>query len=98
MPAVYDRATGERIGQLKPEDYLTYVTEVGEYVMTEYVSSQTGERYGLLLNENLEILAELPELCDVLADGRLVFDDGKGNLRQSQMYSVEELLELAERY
>ena len=98
VPAVYDRATGERIGQLKPEDYLTYVTEVGEYVMTEYVSSQTGERYGLLLNENLEILAELPELCDVLADGRLVFDDGKGNLRQSQMYSVEELLELAERY
>ena len=69
-----------------------------EYVMTEYVSAQTGERYGLLLNENLEVLGRLPGLCDVFEDGRLIFDDGKGHLRQSHIYSAEELLALAEQY
>ena len=39
------------------------MTEVGEYILTEYVRAD-GERYGLLLDQNLEILADLPDLCD----------------------------------
>ena len=66
--------------------------------MTEYISAETGERYGLLLNENLEVLAELPGLCDAFEDGRLIFDDRKGGLRQSHFYSTEELLALGENY
>jgi len=96
-PVVYDRETGEQLGELEPEDYLTYVTQVGEYVVTEYTPSEANGqgRYGLLLNEDLEVLAKLPGLCDVFEDGRLIFDDGKGNLRQSRIHSTEELLALA---
>ena len=96
-PEVYDRETGEKIGELSPEDYLTYVTQVGDYVMTEYLSAQTGDRYGLLLNDNLETLARLPDLCDVFEDGKLIFDDGMGNLRQSHIHSADEILDLAEK-
>ena len=94
-PVAYDRETGEMIRELEPNAYLTYVTQVGEYVITEYISAQ-GERYGLLLDENCETLAELPELCDILPDGTLVFDDMMGTLRTSRIYSLQELLTLAE--
>ena len=93
-PVVYDRETGQQLRELEPNDYLAYVTQVGEYVITEYVTSQ-GTRYGLLLDENCETLARLPNLCDILPDGTLLFDDMRGNLRQSRIYSIQELLALA---
>ena len=79
---------------MEKDDYLTYVTQVEDYVVTEYITAQ-GERYGLLLDGNCETLARLPDLCDILPDGRLVFDDMRGNLRQSHIYSLEELEALA---
>lgn len=54
--------------ELEPDAYLTYVTQVGDYVVTEYISAQ-GQRYGLLLDGQCRTLAELPGLCDILADG-----------------------------
>ncbi len=93
-PVVYDRETGRRLRELERNDYLAYVTQAGEYVITEYVTSQ-GARYGLLLDENCETLARLPNLCDILPDGTLLFDDMRGNLRQSRIYSIQELLALA---
>ena len=93
-PAVYDKATGEEVGSLESDAYLTYVTQVGEYIITEYMTTQGG-RYGLLLNDNLEILARLPNLCDITPDGRLLFDDMRGNLRQCRIYSLQELYALA---
>lgn len=93
-PVAYDRVTGELIRELESDAYLTYVTEVDGYIITEYMTTQ-GERYGLLLNENLDTLAKLPNLCDITADGRLIFDDMRGNLRQSRIYSLQELLALA---
>ena len=93
-PEVFDRESGEKIGELEQDAYLTYVTQVGDLVITEYVSA-TGERYGLLLNENLETLAKLPDLCDIV-DGELIFDYPSGVLRRSRMYSLQELLALAE--
>ena len=95
-PVAYDRETGQMLRELEADDYLTYMTETGEYIITEYISSQTRERYGLLLNQELETLARLPALCDVLEDGTLIFDDQKGNLRQCRIYSPQELLALAE--
>ena len=62
-------------------------------VITEYVTAG-GERYGLLLNEQWETVADLPGLCDILPDGTLVFDDMRGNLRQSRIYSTQELIAL----
>lgn len=93
-PVAYDRETGERLRELERNDYLAYVTQVGEYVITEYIISQ-GMRYGLLLDENCETLACLPNLCDILPDGTLLFDDMRGNLRQSRIYSMQELIALA---
>lgn len=93
-PVAYDRTSGKRIRTLEQDAYLTYVTQTGPYVITEYISSQ-GERYGLLLNEACETLARLPALCDVVGD-TLIFDDGTGSLRSSRIYSIEELLSLAQ--
>lgn len=94
-PVVYDKDTGAELGQLRSEDYLTYVTQVGDCAITEYIDTQ-GERYGLLLDGELQTLAYLPDLCDITQDGVLVFDDMLGNLRQSRIYSVQELAALAE--
>lgn len=96
-PVAYDLETGDVIRELESEDYLTYVTQVGQYVITEYITAQ-GDRYGLLLDKNLETLAELPNLCDILEDGTLIFDDMRGNLRQSRIYSTQELIALGENY
>ena len=95
-PTVYDKTTGEALCELQSDDYLTYVTDVDGGIVTEYVTSQ-GQRYALLLNERLEPLAKLPNLCDILPDGTLVFDDMRGNLRESHMYSTRELTALAEK-
>lgn len=94
-PAVYDRESGEQLGTLREDAYLTYVTQVGEYVVTEYITTE-GERYGILLDSSLSELAILPDLCDVLPDGRLIFDDMSGTLRESRIYSLRELIALAE--
>lgn len=93
-PEAYDRKTGRKVAALEPDAYLTYVTEAGDYIITEYIST-SGERYGVLLNGRLEKLSVLPRLCDV--DGeRLIFDYPEGELRQCRIYSLEELVGLAE--
>lgn len=103
-PEVYSLKTGEKLFDLITEDYLTYVTQVGEYIVTEYLTAG-GERYGLLLNTNCETLARLPTLCDIeyqtdeqnegQSEVHFIFDDGLGNLRQSRLYSLDELVDMA---
>ncbi len=93
---VYDSKTGQFIGFLEKDSYLTYVTQTGDYLVTEYVSA-TGERYGLLLDRDLQTLAYLPHLCDI-TDRYLVFDCDSGNLRQCPLYSIKELVGLGEAY
>lgn len=93
-PVVYDRETDKELATLNEEDYLTYVTQVGDYIITEYISTREG-RYGLLLNDNLETLARLPYLCDII-DGELIFDYPSGDLRSSRIYSLQELCAFGE--
>lgn len=95
-PKVYDSISGKFIKELETDAYLTYVTQAGEYIITEYVTAE-GERYGLLLNGRLEKLAYLPGLTDYW-DGKLIFDYGSGSLRQSRIYSLQELMEIAAVY
>lgn len=95
-PEVYDRNSGEPLGGLQGDDSLIYVTEAGEYLVIEYWSESVRERYGLLMNQKLEVLARLPGLCDVTGDGTLLFDDMAGNIRQSPIYTLDELITLAE--
>ncbi len=94
-PTVYDRQTGEALFQLEQDAYLTYVTQVDDYIITEYITAD-GQRYGLLLNENCETLAKLPNLCDITGK-ELIFDYPSGDLRRSAIYSLEELLTLAQK-
>lgn len=99
-PVVYDIDTDKKITELETDSYLTYVTELktdnANYIITEYISA-AGERYGLLLDEDLQKLAYLPELCDV-SDNMAVFDYASGNLRQCRLYSLQELITLGESY
>lgn len=95
-PQVYDLKTGRLVAALETDAYLTYVTEFGDYIITEYIST-TGERYGILLDSKLNKLAYLPNLCDIAGD-RLVFDFESGNLRQCRLYSLQELIALGETY
>lgn len=94
-PAVFDRESGKQVCQLEEDAYLTYVTQAGEYLVTQYITAE-GEFYGQLLNRKCEILADLPNLCDVIGD-RLIFDYPTGNLRETRIYNINELIELAQK-
>ncbi len=93
-PVVYELESGRQAAVLEEDSYLTYVTQLDGYLLTEYVSA-SGERYGLLLDQDFGTVAYLPGLCDVTEDG-FVFDDGAGKLRQCQRYSLQELIGMAE--
>lgn len=92
-PRVYDKKSGKQVAELEKDAFLTYITQAGEYMIAEYIDT-SGERYGILMDQDFQNLAYLPGLCDVL-EGRLVFDYGSGDLRQSPIYSLEELKEMA---
>ncbi len=83
-PEVYDRFTGEKLGELEYESYLTYVTQVGDIAIAQFINAD-GEQSGIALNTDMEKIAEMPLLCDVLSDGTLFFDDMKGNIRRSHI-------------
>lgn len=92
-PTAYDIETGELIGALEEDAYLTYVTQVGEYIVTQYVTADSNY-YGYLLNSRCEILAYLPNLCDIIGEN-LYFDYPTGNIRTAHVYRIEELISIA---
>lgn len=92
-PEVYDRKSGKLVCRLKEEDSLTYVTQIDGGIVVQYVTAD-GYCYGQLLDEKCKIIAELPYLCDV-PDGNLIFDYPDGNLRQSRVYRIDEIIEIA---
>jgi len=94
VPRVYNIATGEFVRELEREAFLTYVTQIGEYTLTEYVTGE-GYRFGLLLNADLDAIAYLPHLSDFI-DGYLIFNYATGNLRRSRIYTIEELIALGQ--
>lgn len=100
-PEVYDLQSNQKVAVLEEDAYLTYVTQVGEYIVMEYVSAAGEkygqERYGLLLDSRLQTLACLPGLTDI-SDETFIFDYGSGNLRQCRLYSLQELISLGEAY
>ena len=48
------------------------MTQVGDYIVVQYVTTED-EYYGRLLDRQCRVLAEMPDLCDVM-DGTLLFD------------------------
>lgn len=95
-PKVYRLDDGQYVGELEKDAELTYVTQLDGYIMTEYVSTQM-ERYGILLDENLQKIAYLPHLCDVYGD-TVVFDYHNGEIRSCNIYSLEQLEEMGKTY
>lgn len=96
-PEVYDINSGASLGELDIEGTLTYLTQVGNHVVVEYFT-KGNEKFGaLLLDEDLQVVAELPWLTDVLPDGTVYFDDRRGQIRKTHIYSLPELLELTNR-
>lgn len=92
-PMVYDKKSGKQVRKLAEDAYLTYITETGDYIVAQYVTVD-GTRYGELLNQQCESIAELPWLCDVVGD-TLIFDYPSGNMRESRIYNIDELKEIA---
>jgi len=91
-PVAYNLKSGKLVRELEKDAYLTYVTQCGEYIITEYISAIDSSRYGLLLDgKTCKTLAFLPNLCDVY-DGRLIFNMRPGSLRETRIFSVSELI------
>ncbi|MCL1987184.1 MAG: serine/threonine-protein kinase [Firmicutes bacterium] len=97
-PRAYNLATGEFIRELEQDAFLTYVTQTENYVVTQYMRAD-GHVFGVLLNENAETLAILPYLNDVLPNQNgeytLIFNYPTGNLRQSRIYNINQLMAMA---
>lgn len=93
-PRVYDKNSEKLLTELNEEAYLTYIAQSGDYIIAQYIKTN-GEFYGVLMNEKCETLARLPNLCDVW-NGELYFDYPTGNLRKSRIYTLDELIELAQ--
>ena len=93
-PGVYNLKNGQKIADLEKDAYLTYLTELGDYIVSQYLTS-AGQHFGLLLNSSFEPIASLPRLCDIW-QGQLVFDYPQGVLRRSRVYDLEELVEMAQ--
>lgn len=92
-PIAYDESTGKQVRILSEDDYLSYVTSAGEYLVAQFKTAD-GYYYGQLLNSDCEVLADLPYLCDVI-NHVLIFDYPTGNLRQSHIFDIEQLLQSA---
>ena len=95
-PAVYDAKTGREVARLKKDTYLTDVTQAGDYLAARYKEAG-GIGFGQLMDNNCEVLAELPYLCDVDKE-TLIFDYPAGSIRESKIYELEEIVEMSEAY
>lgn len=91
---IYDAGSDRKLRDIESEGCLTGAVQTGDYVVLQF-SDQDNGTFGILLDTEGQILAELPGLCDV-AGKKLLFDYSGGEIRESSIYSVEELIKMAE--
>ena len=94
-PVIYDRDSGKQRKVLEEDANLCWAEERGESLVLLWMRIDNNTFYGQILDRNFEPVADLPNLCDVLSDGTLVFDDTFGNLRRSRVYPIQDLISLA---
>lgn len=94
-PSVFDIESNKLICELKEDGYLTYITQVGKYIIAQYVTVDN-YYYGVLMNDKCETLAILPHLTDVYNE-ELYFDYSSGNVRKSNIFCLDELKDLAQK-
>lgn len=93
---VFLRESGAYVGDIEVPDYLTYVTQLDPWILLEFLSTD-GSRYGLLYTETLELVGKLPNLCDT-KDGYFYFNEGKGKIKRTEGYDIEELRQEAQKH
>ena len=91
IASAFNLKSGRKLADL--EINLTYVTDLGEYVVCQYLSPN-GKQYGVILDKTFEPIADLDKLCDI-CDGQLLFDYQQGVLRSIRVFGFNELVELA---
>ncbi len=92
-PKVYEKKTNKLICELSEDGYLTYVTQVDDYVVLQFVTVDD-YYYGLLVDDDCKVIAHLPHLTDVY-NNELYFDYSSGNMRKSRIYSIADLKKAA---
>ena len=93
-PRVYQKNNAEFICELEANGYLTYVTQLDNgNIVTQYINTE-GDCFGILLDSDCQTIAYLPNLKDVYNE-QLYFDYVDGTVRKSNIYSLDELVELA---
>ncbi|MCI8806090.1 MAG: protein kinase [Clostridiales bacterium] len=92
-PIVYSLKDGSKINELEKDSYITYITQLEDYVMSEYITVN-GEHYGILLDKNTyKPLAYMAGLADIY-NNQLIFDYNKGNLRKTNIYSINDIINI----
>ena len=88
----FDAKSGKKLGELEKDGYLSYAYGCGEYTILQLFNDK--QNYGLILDEKLGTVAYVPYLCDFI-DGRLIMDYPTGTIKQSKLYSIGELINIA---
>lgn len=91
---IYDAGSDKKLKDVKNEGSLTDAVQTGDYVVLQFAVHDKGT-FGILMNTEGQILAELPRLSDVIGD-KLLFDYFGGEIRESSIHSIDELLKMAE--
>ena len=91
---LYDRKNDSEIRELTEDAYLTYVTQVGDGLVLQYMTVD-GYQYAKLLNENCSETAVMPYLSDIF-EGKLIFDCPGGKIRTETIHSLSELIQSGE--
>ena len=97
-PEIHDRKSGKLLYTLELDGIVSDVTQLDDKLIILYSSANLEERSAVYVDADGRILADLPQLCDVLPDRTLIFDDGIGNLRQGRLLNLDELRELGRAY
>ena len=91
-PIVYEKRNGHFVKELKTDDYLTYVTQLTtQLIVAQYITAD-GYYYGQLINENFEIIADLPYLCDI-NNNCFYFGYPNGEIHKSVILSQREIID-----
>lgn len=92
---IYSAMRPNRLLKQWQEDNLTYASQQGTYLILSLMTDWQ-EMYSLLLDENLDVVAKIPQPCEAFPYGNsLIFDDMQGRLLQGPLYTLEDLRMLA---
>lgn len=93
-PVAYSLQDGGKISDLETDAYITYITELDDCIITQYVTAQM-DCYAIIVDKtSYQPLAYLPNLTDIV-DNELFFDYQKGTIRKTKIYSLDEMMQIA---